>query len=123
MEKESLILAGNIAIVVLTILPLVTPSWKWVLACVPLYFIFFDAMVTYKWGDALLEMNEPGYRGTPGDALGMAGIVISNLVMNLLFLVSVGIRLAMQPWWAKRKTRRENSKKAIEPTTLNHDEN
>ena len=123
MEKESLILVGNIAIAVLTFLPLITPSWKWVLACVPLYFIFFDAMVTYKWGDALLEMNEPGYQGSPGEALGMAGIAISNLMMNFLFLVSVGIRLAMQPWWASRKTRKEDSKKAIESTALNRDEN
>lgn len=123
MEKESLILAGNIAIAAPTFLPLVTPSWKWVLACVPLYFLFFDAMVTYKWSDALLEMNEPGYWGTPGDALGMASIAVSNLMLNLLFLVNDGIRLAMQPWWASRKTRRENSKKAIECATFNRDEN
>lgn len=111
MDKELLIVAANVVMALCLILPLITPSWKWVLAYVPLFFVCYNVVEAYHWNDALQEMNQPGYQGSPGDALGLAGIVFAKIVSYFIFLSVVAIRLAMQPWWTNRKIRRDKKEK------------
>jgi hypothetical protein len=64
------------------ILAVIMPSWRWLLGCT----LLIGGLIAYVWIDNTLAMQRPGYKGGPGDALGivMFGAVTAGFASGVL---------------------------------------